>query len=289
MGEIAINPIHNVHKKYRDMHLVNPYRFAPAIPPFVSTWNTANTSSGSSTSTQVKLPLISAGTYNFIVQWGDGNSDTITVWNQAQTTHTYATSGTYTITITGICTGFQFNNTGDRLKFLSIQSFGILKINNSYGFSGCSNLTLSSVSDVLDCKNSILQGLFLNCTSLGVIALSNTWDVSFNTSFNQMFKGCPSFNSNISSWNTSSATNITGMFTACTSFNQNIGSWNVSNCTSLHEVFSGCTNFNQNIGSWNVSNCTSLSATFTSCTSFNQNIGNWNVSKVTNMGSTFAG
>lgn len=31
MGEIAINPIHNVHKKYRQMNLVNPYIFAPPV------------------------------------------------------------------------------------------------------------------------------------------------------------------------------------------------------------------------------------------------------------------
>lgn len=31
MGEIAINPIHNVHKKYRTMNLVNPYIFAPPV------------------------------------------------------------------------------------------------------------------------------------------------------------------------------------------------------------------------------------------------------------------
>jgi len=31
MGEIAINPIHNVHKKYREMNLVNPYVFVPPL------------------------------------------------------------------------------------------------------------------------------------------------------------------------------------------------------------------------------------------------------------------
>ena len=31
MGEIAINPIHNVHKKYRTMNFVNPYIFAPPV------------------------------------------------------------------------------------------------------------------------------------------------------------------------------------------------------------------------------------------------------------------
>jgi hypothetical protein len=45
---------------------------------FVSTWDTRNTTAGSSSSTQVKLPLISDGVYNFVVNWGDGNSNTIT-------------------------------------------------------------------------------------------------------------------------------------------------------------------------------------------------------------------
>lgn len=31
MGEIAINPIHNVHKKYREMNLVNHYVFTPPV------------------------------------------------------------------------------------------------------------------------------------------------------------------------------------------------------------------------------------------------------------------
>lgn len=34
MGEIAINPIHNVHKKYRNMNLVNPYMITPIIPTY---------------------------------------------------------------------------------------------------------------------------------------------------------------------------------------------------------------------------------------------------------------
>jgi hypothetical protein len=66
---------------------------------FVSTWNTNNTSVGSSASNQIALPLISGGSYNFVVDWGDGSQDTITTWNQTEVTHTYATAGTYTISI----------------------------------------------------------------------------------------------------------------------------------------------------------------------------------------------
>src|SRR6478609_2048274 len=104
MAEINVNPLHNVHKKYRDMHLVNPYRFGK---DFVSTWKTDNISTGSSTATQVTLPLISTGTYNFVVDWGDGNKSTILAYNVGNT-HTYSVAGTYTITIKGTCIGWRF-------------------------------------------------------------------------------------------------------------------------------------------------------------------------------------
>ena len=101
-------------------NVVNPYE----ANQFVSTWRTSNTSTGSSTATQVRLPLISTGTYNFVVEWGDGTSDTITVWNQAETTKTYTTAGLYQIKITGTCVAWRFANTGDRLKILSVEKWG---------------------------------------------------------------------------------------------------------------------------------------------------------------------
>ena len=73
---------------------INNYVFSmvitsTAVTPFISTWKTDNTSSGSSTATQVKLPLISTGSYNFVVEWGDSTTSTITAYNQAAVTHTY--------------------------------------------------------------------------------------------------------------------------------------------------------------------------------------------------------
>ena len=56
---------------------------------FISTWRTTNTSAGSSGASQVRLPLISGGTYNFTVDWGVCQTDTIPSDNQAHVTHTY--------------------------------------------------------------------------------------------------------------------------------------------------------------------------------------------------------
>ena len=53
----------------------------------------------------MQLPLPSGQTYNFVVDWGDGNSDIITAYDQAETLHTYSSAFTGQITITGKCGG----------------------------------------------------------------------------------------------------------------------------------------------------------------------------------------
>jgi surface protein len=254
------------------------------IPTFEFTINTNNTSTGSTANNQFKLPLISSLPLNAVVDWGDSTTDTITVWNQAQTTHTYSSAGTYTIKITGDLSGWQFNNTGDRLKILNIASWGALNISVANGFYGCTNLTCSA-TDAPVVSSTNLSNYFRGCTNFNG-AIGN-WNTSAVTSMSIMFFGATSFNQNIGSWNVSAVTNMQDMFRSATAFNQNIGSWNVSAVTTMSEMFLSATSFNQNIGSWNVSAVTSMFAMFRSATAFNQNIGSWNVSAVTNMQDMF--
>ncbi len=75
-------------------------RNAQSPDEFLSVWDTIKTSSGSSLSNQVTLPLHWSGDYNFIVDWGDGSNDTITDGDQLEKTHTYTFEGMYTINIT---------------------------------------------------------------------------------------------------------------------------------------------------------------------------------------------
>lgn len=223
------------------------------VKPFVSTWKTDNLSAGSSTATQVKLPLVYNGSYNFVVEWGDGTQSTITTWNQVQVTKTYSVAGTYQITIKGKCIGWSFSTAGDRLKILSISQWGSLELGagGSNYFWGCTNLDLSGVSDILKLPTS-LRGAFANTfTNINRV---NEWDTSKVTNMSEVFQGS-TFNSNISNWNTSSVTTMAKMFQSNESFNQPIGSWNVSNVTDMSNMFQGDSNpmqFNQNIGSWNV-------------------------------------
>ena len=64
------------------------------------------------------LPLEASGTYDFHVNWGDSNSDNITVWNDAATTHSYAAAGTYTITILVLSKGGASITAGIRTKYM---------------------------------------------------------------------------------------------------------------------------------------------------------------------------
>jgi surface protein len=292
---------------------------------FTSTWNTANTSSGSSTSTQVKLPLVDTGTYNMLVDWGDGTTDTITTWNQAQTTHTYSSSGVYEIKISGTCRGFRFSGTGDRLKLLNISQYGILNLSTDSVFYGCTNFNQTAIDTPIISTTSFFE-MFRNCTNFSGSPSINNWNTSNVTNMNSMFNGATTFNQNINSWNTSAViimgSQFNGMFRGATSFNQDISSWNVGNVTNMTGMFNGASSFNQNLGAWNVNKVTTfgigsdgmffnaimfnnggspdinnwnintiqpvnMAGMFRGATTFNQNIGSWNVSNVTNMFAMF--
>ena len=255
---------------------------------FISVWNTSLTSTGnngdSSPSEKIKLPLQSGGIYNFTVNWGDGNNDTITSYNQPEVIHTYALEGVYTIEIKGILIGWRFNFGGDRLKLLEIKEWGALRLGNSGSyFYACSNLNLTA-SDTLDLNGTTsLYRAFSGCENLGTTGSLNSWDVSSVTTMRNMFAGATSFNKTIDDWDVSNVRDMNYMFILACSFNQPIGKWDVSSVTTMNYMFHYAYDFNQPIGSWDVSNVRDMSYLLTNAYDFNQPIGNWNVSSVTNM------
>jgi len=252
---------------------------------FVSKWNTSNP--GTSGSNQITLPLVSTGSYNFNVDWGDGTSNTITSYNQAEVTHTYATAGEYTVSITGDIEGFSFNYSGDYRKIIEISEWGGLKLgNNGRYFYGANNLVITA-TDILDLTGTTNLQYMFAFTSLTQVPSINDWNFSNVTDMSYMFYYATAFNQNIGSWNVANVINMSYMFYSVTNFNQNIGSWNVANVTNMSYMFRNATAFNQDIGSWNVANVTNMSSMFYYATNFNQNIGSWNVAKVTNMSSMF--
>jgi surface protein len=320
----SMGPIQIYNRSLTAQEVLQNYNAMKNRYIFTSTWRTSNTSSGSSTSTQVKLPLVSTGTYNMLVDWGDGSTDTITTWDQTQTTHTYANSGDYTIKISGICRGWYFNNTGDRLKLLDISQYGILNLSVGRAFWGCTNFNPTAIdAPIISATN--MEYTFLSCTNFN--GNVNNWDVSNVTSLRDMFNGCTNFNQPLNNWNVSKVFITAGMFQSAINFNQDLSSWDVSsvyvfgaypgysvsgmfygatnfnnggnpginnwqiknnvNDVSFDTMFFGCTKFNQPIGNWNTSGVNNMNAMFNGATLFNQDIISWNTSNVTNMSTMF--
>lgn len=295
--------------------------------PFISTWDTNITYTGSTANNQIRLPLISTGVYKFTVNWGDNTTDNITVWNQAETTHTYAAPGTYTVTITGFIKGWDFSGfvilpaipNNDRRKLLSITQFGCLEIvtytnlaTTSGAFYQCINLNLTAVLDQPNFKNCTSTAGFLReCNNITTVANLNKWDVSKVEFFRSMIREAVNFNDNLGNWNMSRATNIGQMFRGSATvapygvFNNGgsntLKNWDLSNNTDLNTVFFNQRFFNQEVGTWNTSKVVDMQFLFASGTPIatiplsagaftnggSDSIKNWDTSKVTNMSSIF--
>ena len=244
-------------------------KYGAAPKRFQSTWDTTQAGSANDT---VVLPLVSDGSYNFRIDWGDGkaNRDNITVYNQSEVTHQYDDTGIYTIKVVGDITGWQFNGAGDDDKITEISKWGPLKFvsNDNRLFDGCLNLTLTA-TDSLTLNNA--YQMFYDCRNLGSTGNMNSWDASNCTSMYRMFSSCDDFNQPIGSWDTSNVTTMYEMFylyRRARAFDQDIGNWDVGNVTNMYRMFSnnnGSENgeFNNggspSISGWNTSNVTDMS------------------------------
>ena len=246
---------------------------------FVFTIDTENTSSGSSLNTQFMMPLVSGGSYNATVNWGDGSSDTITSYNQQEVTHTYSSAGQYEISIEGTLQGWQFNNAGDRLKMLDVKQWGVLDLSTNAAFYGCTNLD-ASATDAPTVSSTSFYRMFRECTNFnGVIG---NWDISTVTSLDECFFFATTFNKSLNSWNVSNVTSLFSTFRECPSFDQDLNSWDTSNAESMYRTFYNCSQFNGDIYSWDTTNVENMQQMFYNCDLFDQSLAAWNIENVTN-------
>ena len=246
---------------------------------FVFTIDTENTSSGSSLNTQFMMPLVSGGSYNSTVNWGDGSSDTITSYNQAEVTHTYSSAGQYEISIEGTLQGWQFNNAGDKLKMLDIKQYGVLDLSTNAAFYGCTNLD-ASATDAPTISSTSFFNMFRDCTNFNG-AIGN-WDISTVTNLQECFYFARTFNKSLNSWNVSNVTTLQSTFRECSSFDQDLNSWDTSNVEDMSYTFRECTQFNGDIYSWDTSSVTNMQQMLYNCDLFDQSLASWSIGNVTN-------
>ena len=280
-------------------------RFGPLPPPIDTTFKiTVDTTKAGSASNTFVLPLQSGAT-NMTVYWGDGNSDLITTYNQAELTHVYSVSGSYQISLDGSFRGIRFGNLGDKLKLSSIDNWGTNQwVTMASAFHGCSNLTANYTDNLDSSLVTDMTRCFMSCSSFnGALNIDtssvtdfffcfyvcssfnqeinwNTSSVNSSQSFSNMFNGCTILNSSFSFSDTSLAKNFSSMFANCIAFNQPID-FNTSSATTIGGMFINCYAFNQSIN-FTATLCTNIQSMFQGCNAMNSSINLTTSSLLTN-------
>ncbi len=262
-----------------------------AFLPFITTWNTAALSSGSSNSTSITIPTEGTG-YNYDVDWNnDGTYDEFGVTGSV--THDYGTAGTYSVAIRGTFPRIYFSNSGDKLKLVSIDQWGdIVWSSMGRAFFGCQNMVLNATDVPNTAAVTDMSFMFGLCQSFNQ-ALPDGFNTSAVTDMSRMFYFCTTYNQALpSSFNTANVTNMNSLFYECHDFNQALPSgFNTENVTDMAYMFSNCSAYNQALpSSFNTEKVTNMLAMFYSCNSFNQALpSSFNTSSVTSMRAMFTG
>jgi len=224
---------------------------APVDERFIISVKTDNT--GTSNNDQFTLPW----TGDYDVEWGDGNTDT---GQSGTTTHTYASAGTYDVSVTptNACR-ILFNNGGDKLKLLEVKNWGTGEWSSmASAFYGCSNMDVSA-TDTPDLSNTAgsIQTMFRGCSVLVGNPSFGNWTFAASTRADNMFRDCSLFNTNISTWDVSVFTRFDQAFFNCDAFNQPIGVWDTSNITNINNMFrKNNSAFDQDLSNWDVTSIT---------------------------------
>ena len=231
---------------------------------FITTWKT--------TSPGEEITIPGTGTYD--VAWGDGQ---FSGGASDDAPHTYATPGTYTVSITGDLERINLgDNSASAQKLQSIEQWGgiewatmesAFRVATDMEYRATDAPDLSGVAD--------MANMFYRANSFD--GDLSSWDVSQVTGMNSMFWGATSFNGNVSSWDVSQVTDMTSMFLAARSFNGDLSSWDVSQVTDMTSMFLAARSFNGDLSSWNVSSAIKMGSMFSQADSFGQNLGNWYV------------
>ena len=218
--------------------------------PFITTWQTNS----------IIIPTNPSYTYDYSVDWGDG---TVETGFTGDASHSYASTGSYTVEISGTFPAILFSNLSwsNRSKIRTIEQWGDIAWEDmTEAFYGCTRLSYNA-TDAPDLTN--------------VTSLQSTFNRAYD------------FNGDLSNWDVSTITDMTYTFYNAYDFNQNINNWDTRNVTSIAYMFYAAYNFNQDLSNWNTSNITNMRGVFEEGYSFNQNLSTWDVSKVTNMANMF--
>ena len=284
--------------------------------PMITVWQTTTDNE------TITLPLVSGFEYDFDIDWGDGSPvEQVTAFDDPDITHTYGLSGTYTVTITGKCEAWSFNDGGDKDKIIRVDDLGATGWKNlDYFVRGALNLTHFSGGDTrsVTSMNATFKRAealtFIDVTSWNTANVTNmagffeeaygisdldlsSFDTSNVQTMHFMFDfaygtGTSSLTSlNISNFNTSNVTNMDSMFKGASllpdvSFPTTFNTANVQNMEDMFQLTSSLTSLD--LSQFNTSNVVSMSKMFDNADSITSlDLSSFDTSNVTSMENMF--
>jgi len=248
---------------------------------FITTWDT---SLGSNSSVTLGL----TGNVDATIYWGDGTNTVVNT--PGPHTHAYEIDGIYTVSVTGVVTGYDSNlsNFSNRQanKLISVDSWGQVGFTNmSHAFYNARNLT--SVPNHTNGLESVTNMQAMFHSAIAFNGDISGWDTGNVTDMSYMFRSTSVFNGDIGGWDTGNVISMSNMFERTRAFNKNLSSWNTSNVTQMSSMFEDASAFNGDIGAWDTGNVKTMERMFSRTRVFNKDISGWNTSHVNNMESMF--
>lgn len=225
------------------------------------------TQSGTTASNQFSLPLRTGYDYNFTIDWGDGSTNVIT--DNVQLTHTYASSGNYTVQIVeNVTSGFPtmyFHGVGDRAKVMELANWGdVTWTTMRSAFQGCVNMEITA-TDHATANTGLADSVyaaFTDCSSMTTFPLIDT---SSATSFRLAWSGCSSLTS-FPLIDTSNASSFQQTWRNCSSLTSFPVIDTSGSPTNFNEAWSGCSNLTT-FPNIDISNGTNLGRAWKNCSS----------------------
>ncbi len=178
------------------------------------------------------LPLKPNLKYDFIVDWGDNSGvSEVTSFDDPDKVHTYFIDNVYTVTIMGLCEGFQNNVDSSKDSLLQVNDLG--------------NVGWKDLSYAFE-DNSLLKTVFGGNTSKV-------------TDMRAMFFDATQANPDTSEWDTSNVIHMQDMFYYATQANPDVSKWDISKVTNMEYMFDNATQANPDVSKWNFSNISNQS------------------------------
>lgn len=251
-----------------------------------------------------QTPIESTPSYltDIVVDWGDGNSDSYTgTTNRGDIQHTYASPGTYQVSISrnndwGFYSwnGYVFSQLA---KVKSIDNWGTQQWldfeffwdkRNTTGGSSVLDIAAKDTPNFSNLVNTVGRYMFTKVTLTNSSGSMKDWDMTPFTVLNNMFFTCTLTgmpDDFCSTWDMSNNTNFSSMFDGSSYPNMNLNNWDTTSGTDFSKMFTGSgMNAGVQVGGWaKVSG--SCSQIFYKSTSGNsnyvENVGGWDISGVT--------